>query len=72
MTTEAKLRPLLDALERRLADISEQYFTDFSQDVVRTYAGVDQADRGRLAEIVDEEFEGHALDLVVDGGFVCW
>ena len=36
------------------------------QDVVRTYAGVDQADRGRLAEIVDEEFEGHALDLVVD------
>jgi predicted O-methyltransferase YrrM len=35
-------------------------------DVVRPRYGVDQADRTRLAEIVDEEFCGHPIDLVVD------
>jgi SAM-dependent methyltransferase len=35
-------------------------------DAVRTYGDVDQADAGRLAEIVDECFDGEALDLVVD------
>jgi SAM-dependent methyltransferase len=35
-------------------------------DVVRTFGEVDQADRRRLAEIVDEAFDGAALDLVVD------
>jgi SAM-dependent methyltransferase len=35
-------------------------------DVVRTYDEVDQADRARLAEIVDESFGDSALDMVVD------
>lgn len=35
-------------------------------DVVRTFGEVDQADRGRLAQIVEESFDGVALDLVVD------
>jgi SAM-dependent methyltransferase len=35
-------------------------------DVVRTFGEVDQADRQRLAQIVEEEFDGSALDLVVD------
>jgi SAM-dependent methyltransferase len=35
-------------------------------DVVRTFVEVDQADRPRLAEIVEEAFDGAALDLVVD------
>jgi hypothetical protein len=34
--------------------------------VVRTFGEVDQTDRPRLAEIVEAEFEGAALDLVVD------
>ena len=35
-------------------------------DVVRFYGEVDQADRRRLAEIVEEVFDGSALDLVID------
>jgi SAM-dependent methyltransferase len=35
-------------------------------DVLRTFVEVDQADRARLAEIVEETFDGNALDLVVD------
>lgn len=35
-------------------------------DAVRIYRGVDQADRGRLAEIVEEAFAADPLDLVVD------
>lgn len=35
-------------------------------DVIRTIDEVDQADRSRLAEIVEDEFDGDALDLVVD------
>jgi SAM-dependent methyltransferase len=34
--------------------------------VVRAFGEVDQTDRARLAEIVDEEFDGDALDLVID------
>lgn len=34
-------------------------------DAVRTFGGVDQADRARLAELVAEEFDG-PLDLVID------
>jgi predicted O-methyltransferase YrrM len=33
---------------------------------VRPYCGVDQSDRTRLGAIVAEEFEGEALDLVID------
>lgn len=35
-------------------------------DVVRIYDDVDQADRGRLAEIVKAEFGDEPLDLVID------
>lgn len=35
-------------------------------DVVRTLGDVDQADRRRLAEIVENEFAGSPLDLVLD------
>jgi Methyltransferase domain len=35
-------------------------------DVVRTLDEVNQADRSRLAEIVEREFDGDPLDLVVD------
>jgi predicted O-methyltransferase YrrM len=35
-------------------------------DVVRPYYGVDQADRGRLSQIVAAEFGGAHIDLVVD------
>jgi predicted O-methyltransferase YrrM len=35
-------------------------------DVVRPHYGVDQADRARLAEIVDAEFGARRVDLVVD------
>jgi predicted O-methyltransferase YrrM len=35
-------------------------------DAVRIYGNVDQGDRGRLAEIVDDVFEGDELDLVLD------
>lgn len=37
-------------------------------EVLRAYGGVDQADAVRLAEIVDENFSGSPLDLVVDDG----
>jgi predicted O-methyltransferase YrrM len=35
-------------------------------DVVRPFYGVNQADRVRLAEILDAEFPGQRLDLVID------
>jgi hypothetical protein len=35
-------------------------------EVIRTYGGVNQADRRRLSEIVDENFEDQLLDVVVD------
>ena len=35
-------------------------------ETVRPHYGVDQADRARLAEIVDAELDGEPLDLVID------
>jgi len=35
-------------------------------DVVRTFYGVDQGDREQLADIVDKEFAGEPIDLVID------
>ena len=35
-------------------------------DVVRPFYGVDQADRHKLADIVDSEFQGLPIDLVID------
>ena len=37
-----------------------------AQDIVHPHYGVDQADRERLAQIVDDEFAGAPLDLVID------
>ena len=34
--------------------------------IVRPFYGVDQSDRVRLTEIVDAEFDGELLDLVLD------
>jgi SAM-dependent methyltransferase len=54
--------PLTEVMERIRAHAGNRGFSD----VVRTFGGVDQADRPRLAQIVEEQFEGVALDLVVD------
>jgi predicted O-methyltransferase YrrM len=35
-------------------------------DRVRTYYGVNQGDRARLAEIAQQEFNGNSIDLVID------
>ena len=35
-------------------------------EVIRTFGGVDQADRSQIARIVEEEFGGHTPDLVID------
>lgn len=37
-------------------------------DSVRLHYGVDQSDRARVRNIIEEEFGGEALDLVVDDG----
>jgi predicted O-methyltransferase YrrM len=37
-----------------------------SAESVRTYYGVDQADRSRIERVVDDEFAGEPLDLVID------
>jgi predicted O-methyltransferase YrrM len=47
--------------------VLEQYIAERSLgDVVRPYYGIDQSDRPRLTEIVEHEFGGAPLDVVVD------
>ena len=53
----------LDEVRARVGEHAER--RGFSE-VIRTVGGVDQADRSRIAQIVEEEFEGHAPDLVID------
>ena len=53
------LKQIRDEVERQAA-------TSGLREVVRTFGEVDQADRGRLAEIAEEALDGGALDLVVD------
>ena len=53
------LKQIRDQVEKRAADGG-------LEDVVRTFGGVDQADRGKLAEITEMAFDGAPLDLVVD------
>ena len=53
------LKQIRDQVDTRAAEAG-------LEGVVRTFGEVDQADRGRLAEIAEEAFEGGALDLVVD------
>ncbi|MGQ0833133.1 MAG: class I SAM-dependent methyltransferase [Microthrixaceae bacterium] len=59
----------LVAVERDDAPVAalERYIADWRlEDVVRPQYGVDQSDRARLTEILDEEFGDDPLDLVVD------
>jgi predicted O-methyltransferase YrrM len=58
----------LIALELRVgAPALEHYVTQQGLgDVVRTYYGVDQSDRARLSEILDEELGSDRIDLVID------
>ncbi len=56
----------LDIREARVA-VLDAFIRDHDLgDVVSVYFGVDQADTARLAEIVQHEFNGAPLDLVVD------
>jgi SAM-dependent methyltransferase len=55
-------KPLEHVMGRIHAHAAESGFSD----VVRTFGEVDQADRTRLAQIVEEQFEAAPLDLVVD------
>jgi cephalosporin hydroxylase len=52
--------------EEPVAALTEFIDTRGLSDAVRPFYGVNQADRARLAEIVDAEFPGQRLDLVVD------
>jgi SAM-dependent methyltransferase len=54
--------PLSQVIERIQAQAAQ---ADLAE-VVRAFGDVDQADRARLAEIVEEQFDGSPLDLVVD------
>jgi predicted O-methyltransferase YrrM len=56
----------IDSNPREKGRVEEYASSRGLTDVVRTYGGVDQADRQRLAEIVEENFEDRVLDLVVD------
>lgn len=56
------LQPLTEIRDRVQTHAAARGFAD----VVRTFGEVDQANRGRLAEIVEGAFDGGALDLVVD------
>jgi predicted O-methyltransferase YrrM len=51
----APVEPLLDLLRERGLE-----------EVVRPYFGVDQQDKGRLAQVLDDEFGDEPLDVVVD------
>ena len=50
----------------RIAVLDELRAREGIEDVVRPYYGVDQSDRTRLSEIVEEEFGTTPLDLVID------
>jgi SAM-dependent methyltransferase len=54
--------PLTDVRDRMARYAASRGLTD----VVRVFGEVDQADRHRLAQIVEHEFDGAPLDLVVD------
>ena len=56
----------IDRLPGKKRRVEEYASSRDLQNVVRTYGGVEQDDRSRLAEIVDSEFDGHPLDLIVD------
>ena len=56
------LKPLDEVRTRVGAHAERRGFSE----VIRTFGGVDQADRSRIAQIVEGEFRGHAPDLVID------
>jgi predicted O-methyltransferase YrrM len=56
----------IDNESEPLAALEEFIVSRSLSDSVRPYYGVDQADRGRLHEIMAEEFGDEPLDLVID------
>jgi SAM-dependent methyltransferase len=57
----------IDHVEMGGEHVVESYAADRGfDDVVRIHGEVDQADRGRLAELVETDFGGEPLDLVID------
>lgn len=56
----------LRLLEEVRAEIQDHAARTGLDGFVRTFGGIDQSDRMRLAQIVDEEFEDRALDLIID------
>ena len=52
--------------ETRLEDLDHYIEARGARDVVHPHYGVDQADRERLVQIIDDEFGGRPLDLVID------
>ncbi len=52
--------------ESRLEDLDRYIEARGVQNVVHPHYGVDQADRERLLQIIDDEFGGRPLDLVID------
>jgi SAM-dependent methyltransferase len=56
------LQPLNEVRARVAAHAEMRGFGE----VIRTFGEVDQADRPRIAQIVEDEFEGYAPDLIVD------
>lgn len=56
----------LELLEQRMEALDRYVAEAGAGDVVHPHYGVDQSDRATVARIVDEEFGGAPLDLVVD------
>jgi predicted O-methyltransferase YrrM len=66
LVAEPRKLVAVDLEPQRLEALDELVERRGLSDTVRTYWGVDQSDRARLVEIVEEEFGGEPLDLVID------
>jgi predicted O-methyltransferase YrrM len=56
----------LELDENRVAALDELIERAGLTERIRPYYGVDQADRARLGAVIDDEFAGQQLDLVID------
>jgi hypothetical protein len=56
----------LEFSDRDLPPLDNYIATRSRADAVRVYKGVDQADQGKLREVVQREFKGEPIDLVID------
>ncbi len=66
LATEPRRHVGLELDENRLAALDALLARHGVDDRFATHFGVDQADRQRVAEIVDAEFGGERLDVVID------